>query len=220
MNSRIKGDIEVSNILIVESENDKFFIEALIAHIDVDIEVGNPICTIDEYDCMGGVGHLKNRLEALRSRFLKGDDIHHVGIIMDADSVGVTERKKQIVAIKDSIFKEDELNLKIFIINIDGKGELETLLKAIKSSDSTTADCLESWQECLGSEALSQKEFDKLWVQIYQRFDCCSPKERKQAGKKCSSEASLKNKSIYDFDKEIEELRSLRDFLEEFRGEE
>ena len=55
------GDIEVSNILIVESENDKFFVEALIAHIDINIEVGNPICTIDEYNCMGGRGKLKKQ---------------------------------------------------------------------------------------------------------------------------------------------------------------
>jgi hypothetical protein len=207
----------VSNILIVESENDKFFIEALISHIDIDAEVGNPICTIDEYNCMGGMGKLKNRLKELKSRFLKGDKINKVGIIFDADNVGIEERTKQINDIKNSVFKNDELNLKIFIMNIDGNGELETLLKEIKSMDSPIADCLESWQKCLADKKLNKKDFDKLWIQIYQRYDCCDKQEQKQAGRKCNNEVSLKNKSIYDFNKNIDELNKLKEFLEKFR---
>jgi hypothetical protein len=207
----------VSNILIVESENDKFFIEALITHIDIDAEVGNPICTIDEYDCMGGMGKLKNRLEELKSRFLKGDEINKVGIIFDADNLGIEERTKQINVIKNSVFNDIELDLKIFIMNIDGHGELETLLKEIKLTNSPIADCLESWQECLEDKKLNKKDFDKLWIQIYQRYDCCTKQEQKQAGRKCNNEVSLKNKSIYDLDKEIIELTKLKEFLEEFR---
>ena len=63
------GDIEVSNILIVESENDKFFIEALITNIGINVEVGNPICTIDEYNCMGGMGKLKNKLKSIYNEY-------------------------------------------------------------------------------------------------------------------------------------------------------
>lgn len=206
----------MSNILIVESENDKFFVEALIAHININVEVGNPICTIDEYNCMGGMGKLKNRLEELKSRLLKGDEINQVGIIFDADKVGVDERIKQIDDIKDSVFASDELDLKIFIINIDGNGELETLLKEIKSINSPIADCLESWQECLADKKLNKKDFDKLWIQIYQRYDCCTKKEQKQAGEKCNNEVSLKSKSIYNFDKDCTELVKLKEFLEGF----
>lgn len=207
----------MSNILIVESQNDKFFIEALITHIDIDLEVGNPICAIDEYDCMGGMGKLENRLKELKSRFLKGDEIGQVGIIFDADNIGVEERTKQINDIKDSVFDDIELDLKIFIMNINGNGELETLLKEIKSTPSPIADCLESWQECLEDNKLNKKDFDKLWIQIYQRYDCCDKKEQKQAGSKCNNEASLKNKSIYNLDKDINELVKLKEFLEEFR---
>ncbi|MEA1893155.1 MAG: DUF3226 domain-containing protein [Campylobacterota bacterium] len=203
-------------MLIVESENDKFFVEALIAHININVEVGNPICTIDEYNCMGGMGKLKNRLEELKSRLLKGDEINQVGIIFDADKVGVDERIKQIDDIKDSVFASDELDLKIFIINIDGNGELETLLKEIKSINSPIADCLESWQECLADKKLNKKDFDKLWIQIYQRYDCCTKKEQKQAGEKCNNEVSLKSKSIYNFDKDCTELVKLKEFLEGF----
>ena len=218
MNLVIMGDIEVSNILIVESENDKFFIEALISHIDIKAEVGNPICTIDEYDCMGGMGKLKNRLEELKSRFSKGDEINKVGIIFDADNIGIDERIQQIIDIKNIVFDDIELDLKIFIMNISGTGELETLLKEIKSTDSPIADCLESWQECLKDKKLNKKNFDKLWIQIYQRYDCCNSQEKRQAGRKCNNETSLKNKSIYDFDKDIDELNKLKEFLQEFRN--
>jgi hypothetical protein len=207
----------VSNILIVESENDKFFIEALITHIGINVEVGNPICTIDEYNCMGGMGKLKNKLKELKSRILKGDEIGQVGIIFDADNIGIKERTKQINDIKNNIFENDELNLKVFIMNIDGNGELETLLKEIKLTNSPIADCLESWQECLEDKKLNKKDFDKLWIQIYQRYDCCTKQEQKQAGRKCNNEVSLKEKSIYDLDKDIIELRKLKEFLEEFR---
>jgi len=207
----------VSNILIVESENDKFFIEALISHIDINVEIGNPICTIDEYNCMGGMGKLKNKLEELKSRILKGDEINQVGIIFDADKVGIDARTKEINDIKNSVFQNNELDLKIFIMNIDGNGELETLLKEIKSTESPIADCLESWQECLADKKLNKKEFDKLWIQIYQRYDCCDKQEQKQAGRKCNNEVSLKDKSIYNFDKDCTELVKLKEFLEGFR---
>jgi len=207
----------VSNILIVESENDKFFIESLVTHMNIDIEVGNPICTIDEYNCMGGMGKLKNRLEELRSRFLKGDDINQVGIIFDADNIGIEKRIEKINDIKNSVFYDIELDLEIFIMNINGNGELETLLKEIKLIDSPIADCLEFWQECLDDKKLNKKDFDKLWIQIYQRYDCCDKKEQKQAGRKCNNEFSLKYKYIYDLDKDIIELKNLKEFLEKFR---
>ena len=166
---------------------------------------------------MGGMGKLKNRLEELKSRFLKGDEINKVGIIFDADKVGINERTKHINDIKDGVFTGDELDLKIFIMNIDGNGELETLLREITSMDSPIADCLESWQECLKDKKLSKKDFEKLWIQIYQRYDCCDKQEQKQAGRKCNNEASLKDKSIYNLDKDIVELVKLKEFLEGFR---
>jgi hypothetical protein len=45
----------VSNLIIVESENDQYFIEALIEKLNLrNIEVGKPICKIDDFDCLGG----------------------------------------------------------------------------------------------------------------------------------------------------------------------
>ena len=41
------------NRLIVESENDKYFIESLKEFLTIsDVEIDSPICTIDDYECM------------------------------------------------------------------------------------------------------------------------------------------------------------------------
>ncbi|MBN2824121.1 MAG: hypothetical protein JXQ76_02270 [Campylobacterales bacterium] len=211
----------MSNILIVESENDKYFIEGLIKHITLDIEIGEPICQIDEYECLGGISKLEERLRALTHRIIKGE-IDKVGIIFDTDKIGIENRTIQIQEKIDLIKKElpaecCDIKFNIYIQNYGGDGELETILKAIKSKNSTVADCLNAWQECLPSDKkLNQKEFDKFWVQIYQRYDCCTKKEQKQAGKKCNNEISLKEKIIWNFDHQI--LDDLKTFLNKFRS--
>jgi len=211
----------MSNVLIVESENDRYFIEGLINHMNttLNIEIGEPICKIDEFECLGGISKLEERLRALTHRIIKGE-LEKVGIIFDADKVGVEIRREQIKNKIDAIMKElpkefhDLVKFSIYIQNYNGNGELETLLKAIKSKDSTIADCLNSWQNCLPDDKkLNQKEFDKFWVQIYQRYDCCKKDEKKQSGKKCNNEISLKEKNIWNFDHEI--LNNLKQFLQE-----
>ncbi len=205
----------MSKLLIVESANDQYFIEALVTHINIDIKIDSPVCLIDEYDCLGGIGRLENKLKSLRSQVQK-EGIDKVGIIFDADEVGIDARTQNINEKITLVFGEDpDVEFAIFILNVSGKGELETLLKAIKCKYSPMADCLEAWQACLQDKKLKQKDFDKFWVQIYQRYDCCTTKEKKQADRKCGNEASLKNKSIYDFDYNMPELNELKDFLRE-----
>ncbi len=51
----------VSNQLIVESKNDEAFFRALVDHLNLkNIEIGAPICRIDDYDCLEGL-NLKKR---------------------------------------------------------------------------------------------------------------------------------------------------------------
>ena len=97
-------------------------------------------------------------------------------------------------------------------MNVEGNGELETLLKAIKSADSTYADCLETWKTCLKSKGkeISQKEFDKFWVSIYHRYDGCTKSEQKQAKRKCCNQESFK-KPIYDLEHSL--LKDLKEFI-------
>ena len=141
------GNLEVSNLLIVESKNDKYFIEALIKHLNLSIKVDEPICSTNEYECLGGIGNLISKLESVKSNIEK-HNIDKIGIIFDADDKGIDERTKTIEDAINTTCKEYSLKFKIYIINIDGKGELETILKKIASQKHTMADCSEEWNKC------------------------------------------------------------------------
>ena len=57
----------MSNLIIVESENDRYFIESLVDKLNLpNIEVGIPICKIDDFDCLGGYTKLSANLKALK----------------------------------------------------------------------------------------------------------------------------------------------------------
>jgi hypothetical protein len=103
------------------------------------------------------------------------------------------------------------LHIACYFVNVKGKGELESLLTRIKTIASPYADCLQQWQNCL-SEKVSQKEFDKLWVHYYLKYDTATHQERQQAGKYCTLEYSLQEKThIWDFDSPV--LDKLKGFL-------
>ena len=230
----------MKNLLIVESENDKYFIEALIKHMNLgNVEVSNGfICSIDDFECLGGLNSSKLTavLNNIKSR-AKKDDINRIGIIIDNDDKTDTERLSLVNnSIKESLGMENSLkevsvfseipidayqNISIaaYFTNVEKKGELETVLKTIKSDTSTYADCLENWQSCLKSKnvnnglGLKSKDFDKFWVQVYIRYDTCTKKEQKQAGKYCSNEFAM-SKSIWNFDNEC--LNEFKAFLNLF----
>lgn len=73
----------MSNLLIVESKNDKFFMEALIDNLNYDISIEPPIC-INDYECLEGLSKFKliNALKALAADIQKRD-IQKVGIVID-----------------------------------------------------------------------------------------------------------------------------------------
>lgn len=217
------------NILIVESENDKYFIEALIQYLNIqNVEVDTPICNINDYECLSGVDSLPNRLKDLKKE-IASKDIEKIGILIDADDKGIDERIQFINAHLKQICSdvnitqinmieyshELDVNFVCCITHVDGNGELETLLRTVKSENSTYADCLNAWQTCLPADKkLAPKEFDKFWVQIYQRYDCCTKEDKKQAGKKCNSKMSLKEKPIWNFKHEA--FTDLKAFLQLF----
>lgn len=217
------------NLLIVESENDKFFIEALIQHLALtSVEVDTPICSIHDYECLDGLGNFAKRLTDLKKE-IASKGIEKIGILIDADDKGINERVqvinthlKQIcsdvnITQMNLIQHSSELDVDFVccITHVNGNGELETLLKTIKSNDSTYADCLENWKVCLESagKAISDKEFDKFWVNNYLRYDTCTKKERTQSDRKCKNEIAIK-KPIWNF--EHEALSDLKTFLQLF----
>ena len=196
----------MSNIVIVESKNDKIFMQAMVEKLNCDIQVASPIY-IDDYKSLEGLSETE-LIKALKNLERKIDqkDIEKIGIIIDLDNHSEQERLKFVDGCIKPVFEAESLSstkqfidictkdhgtkakLACYFTNVGGKGELETLLKAIKAKDSTYADCLDSWKICLESQGkeINQKEFDKFWISNYIRYDTCSNQEQKQAGRKCS----------------------------------
>ncbi|MGI0479289.1 DUF3226 domain-containing protein [Geminocystis sp. CENA526] len=222
----------MSNILIVESKNDRIFFDALINYLNLPIETE---IIVNEYETLDGLSEkiLIEKLKSLQARNLK-KPIDKLGIIIDIDNYTIKERIEFINKCLNSIFSDinilknisefievsspsNKIKIACYFTNVEGKGELETVLKAIKSHDSPHADCLEDWQKCLENQGrnIKQKDFDKFWVNIYIRYDTCSNKERKQAGKKCSMNnfeyVMTNKKDIWNF--EDKNLQELKDFL-------
>jgi len=201
------------NILIVESENDEYFIQALAKKISLD----NKVCHIDKYERSSLDSEGKNLTLKIVTTLTKiiGRGVSKIGILLDLDNATHENRiellnkclRKALIDIGFDVpntlltnVKEfitipiDGLEVKIacYFTNIDGKGELETVLKAIKSKDSVFADCLyDGWQKCLEQKGktvaakgeqgdISDKEILKLWIDFYKRFDTLKKSERNE----------------------------------------
>lgn len=202
----------MKNILIVESENDEYFIEALARKVSSENEVRK----IYEYkhsslDPKRLTNSLTCALTDVRSR-----GVSKIGIILDMDDSTKEERIKFIndclinsfsecgypypsnfladtnQFIRNPVDDEMDVDISCFFTNVDGEGELETLLKAIKSKNSVFADCLyDGWKDCLiknnktvGRKGkpcdISDKELLKLWVDFYKRFDTLKRGDRNE----------------------------------------
>ena len=110
----------MSNVLIVESENDKYFVEALIEHWQyANITLNSPICSIDDYECLAGLSakKLKYSLSLLKYESRKRS-IEKIGIILDMDNETETSRIKMVnTAIQESFETDEQLKL-VFQANV------------------------------------------------------------------------------------------------------
>lgn len=224
----------MSNIVIVESKNDKIFMQAMVEKLNCDIQVDPPIY-IDDYKSLEGLSETE-LIKALKNLIRKIDrkDIEKIGIIIDIDNYSEQERLKFVDRCIKQVFQAESLSstkqfidictdigtnakLACYFTNFEGKGELETLLKAIKARESPHADCLNSWKTCIESQGqqINQKGFDKFWVSIYLRYDTCSDNEQQQAGRKCSMSGfdyvMEHKKDIWDWDNHA--LDDLKEFF-------
>lgn len=227
----------MSNIVIVESKNDKIFMQAMVEKLNCDIQLASPIY-IDDYQSLEGLSETE-LTKALKNLERKIDrkDIEKIGIIIDIDNCSEQERLELVNKCIKSVFEAESLSstkqfidictdfgtnakLACYFTNVGGRGELETLLKEIKATDSPYADCLKSWQSCIENQGkeINQKDFDKFWVSIYLRYDTCSNQEQKQAGRKCSMSGfdyvMEHKKDIWDWDNPA--LDDLKDFFRLF----
>jgi len=179
--------------------------QAMVEQLNYDIQIEKPIY-IDEYKALSGLDETKliNALKALKADIQK-TDIEKIGIIIDIDNYSEPERLQWVNKCIQQVFESETLSstkqfidiggdngtkakLACYFTNVGGKGELETLLKAIKAIESPHADCLDSWKTCIESQGqeIDRKDFDKFWVSIYLKYDTCSKQDQKQAGRKCS----------------------------------
>jgi len=246
------------NILIVESENDQYFIEALAKKVSLE----NKVCKIDTFKHSSFDEQGKKLTTQIISALSDIDrKLSKIGIILDLDKSNQIERINLInkclkQALNDCGYNEpsiflskinelisipiDELlSIKVacFFTNIDGEGELETVLKAIKTKDSKFADCLyEGWLECLNKKGIkivnqgesgdfNDKELLKLWVDFYKRFDTLKRKDRDEKNtdwrgimtgitKKEDKLDCVRGEDIFDL--QSEKLRELKSFLQLF----
>jgi hypothetical protein len=190
------------NILIVESENDQYFIQALANFLNTKTTV----CKIDDYR-HSSLDETKLKTQIGSALTTKG--ISKIGVILDMDDSTIENRIKLINdclinALKDNFDNDFKISKQLekpnefisveidklttigfacYFTNVDGNGELETILKAIKNQDSNFADCiLEGWHDCIVSKGkkvvkrgesgdITDKELLKLWVDFYKRFD-------------------------------------------------
>lgn len=235
-------DSKAENVLIVESKNDKFFIETVIAHINKpNLQVAESFlcCAVDDYECMEGLDKekIKSAIGYLKPKAARGY-LKRVGIVIDHDHDTVEARLKFINEALSECFdglknpkltttsdfktfkflnagRESTIEIACFLNGINQKGELETVLKSIASQTADYADCLNQWRACLVSKKkeFKQKDFDKLWINFYSRYDTCEKEEAQQAHSKCNFEAALK-KAIWDFDSP--HLDPLKAFLQLF----
>ena len=208
--------------------------QAMVDQLNCDIQVDPPIY-IDNYKSLEGLSETKLRitLKDLEADLQK-KDIEKIGIIIDIDNYSEADRLEFVNECIQQVFESETLsNTKQFIdicgdngtnaklacyfTNFEGKGELETLLKAIKARESPHADCLNSWKTCIESQGqqIDRKGFDKFWVSIYLRYDTCSKQDRKQAEKKCSMSrfdyVMEHKKDIWDWDNPA--LEDLKEFF-------
>jgi len=227
----------VSNIVIVESKNDAIFMKAMVEKLNCDIQVEKPIY-IEDYERLEGLSETKliTTLKALEADLQKRD-IEKIGIIIDIDNYSEPERLQWVNKCIQQVFESETLSstkqfidiggdngtkakLACYFTNVGGKGELETLLKAIKARESPHADCLNSWKTCIESQGqqINQKDFDKFWVSIYLRYDTCSNQEQQQAGRKCTMSGfdyvMKHKKDIWDWDNSA--LDDLKEFFKLF----
>lgn len=242
----------MSNWFIVEGENDWDFLHTLINHRNVQtknnyspIQVGH-----EDHEAMGGsdLDKLKNALNALTEAIGEGR-IKHIGIVLDNDGKAETQIKNINEAVREIFGKslnfkksgdsgevdvlddfddvQGVVKISCFLVGINDRGELETVLKEIASKPSPNADCLEKWYECIthvqktdgkgkGRE-MRLKWFEKRWVRHYTEFDTHNVKtsiKKENDDESFLTRAITRKLKIWNFEHKC--LSDLYDFLDTF----
>lgn len=232
----------MSNILVVESTNDRIFIETLIEVINENLEKK---IKIDDYRPLNGSDPRKIEIALENLKEEAGTEsigIPKIGIILDIDTFSINERLNLLNQSINKVFNistaqlnlqefievrnnyEDKLEITSFFMNVNGKGELATVLREIKNQEqeSIYADCIESWKSCIYTSVqnpnkiiISDNDFDKLWVYNYIYYDIS---KKEYTFNKDGFKHIMNNKrDIWNFNHPI--LKDLKMFLTLFETE-
>jgi len=104
------------------------------------------------------------------------------------------------------------IHIACHFVGLNGKGEIEDILKAIRKQPSPVADCIDAHlPDCLGlkEEALKDEDLVKLWPNHYQRYDTLPKQER--TGDSTSWENMMQRRAtaLFDFDRPLTDLQAL-----------
>jgi hypothetical protein len=198
------------NILIVESHNDQYFVQALANNISGN----NDVWHIDEFKHSNLE---EQKLKTVLADALTTREVTKIGIMLDIDNSNKSSRidlincclEKSIAdcdfikldtkigdtgkLVNIKLSDEKEIQIACYFTNIDKKGELEDVLKKIASQKADFADCLfEGWKECFEQKGkkvvkigeaggdITDKQLVKLWVDFYKRLDTLPKKKRNE----------------------------------------
>ncbi|MEA5425022.1 DUF3226 domain-containing protein [Arcicella lustrica] len=121
-----------------------------------------------------------------------------------------------ITFIQNSTENELTIRFACHFVNLNGQGEIEDILKAIKKLPSEIADCIDAHlPECLRNddEKLRDKELVKLWINHYLRYDTLTKADRNSNYTKWENVMKYRAEDLFDFQQEIPELQALVSFL-------
>jgi len=234
-------------IIIVEDNNDKYTYEAIINFMTLqnELSVDSSEIDIEWKPSSADANPLKpngliNTLINLQNDFKKGK-FNQIGIVWDLDIMTNVDRIKMIKLAIESAYQQAEITLfdetnkfgtiifdkgkateieirvAYHFVGLNNKGEIEDLLKAIKSKPSPLADCVNNKLPIclkeLSIDDLRDKDLVKLWINNYQRYDTLLKDNRN--AKFTKWENIMKHRSdIFNFNNDnIRELVELKEFL-------
>ncbi|MBF0377441.1 MAG: hypothetical protein HQK72_08140 [Desulfamplus sp.] len=180
----------MKNIIIVEGITDKKFIESYINYLQ-DIFSKQYFLIDSIVKDAKGQDAIYSILNAQKISIAKGET-KNIGILLDADTEGISAKIENKInpAIEKAFslpnhiksqntkypieFQSNIFNIFCYIFNINGKGELEDILKEIRIDKNTkTPMCLDKFLKCLDgfNLAYTEKEYKKNFIYFY-GYDC------------------------------------------------
>jgi len=177
------------NKLIVESKNDKIFIQALVNKLNIEfLDIESAIKLNDEDYCLLGGADPNEKKPSTLIKMLKDikteifkTGIQKIGVLLDIDNELEQKRFEMVNNAINSVFnlshkglitKTNELvEVKVspnyavqfccYFTNIEKKGNLDTLLRNISYHEKATyANCLDAWRNCLKTNGIEITDFE------------------------------------------------------------